>query len=142
MQNEDLVTLTADIAAAYVTNNSVAVSDISVLINKIHGSLTGLGEAVEPAEADAVPFVSVRASLKPDYLICLECGKKAQTIRRHLATAHGLDEDGYREKYKLPATYPMTAPAYSEKRKALAKSFGLGTKGRGGGRKPAARPKK
>ena len=143
MQNEDMVTLTADIAAAYVSNNSVAVGDVSILINKIHQSLAGLQVTAEPEVVEAaVPVVSVRASLKPDYLICLECGQKAKTIRRHLATRHGLDENAYREKYKLPASYPMTAPNYSETRKLLAKQLGLGSKGRGGGRKPGVRAKK
>lgn len=142
MQNEDMVTLTADIAAAYVSNNSVAVGDVSVLINKIHESLTGLQVPKEAEVVEAVPYVSVRASLRPDYLICLECGQKAKMIRRHLATRHGLDENAYREKYKLPASYPMTAPNYSETRKLLAKQLGLGSKGRGGGRKPGVRVKK
>jgi predicted transcriptional regulator len=79
--------------------------------------------------------------VKPDYIVCLECGKKGKTQRRHIATAHGLDEAAYREKYNLPASYPLTAPNYSEKRKELAKQLGLGTKG-GRGRKPAARAKK
>ncbi|UKK86296.1 MucR family transcriptional regulator [Sphingopyxis sp. BSN-002] len=141
MQNEDLVTLTADIAAAYVSNNSVAVSDLAVLINKIHGSLTGLSLAAEPEVTEAVPIVSIRASVKPDYLVCLECGQKAKTLRRHLNTAHELDEAAYRDKYNLPASYPMTAPSYSEKRREMAKSIGLGRQGTGG-RKPAGRTKK
>jgi predicted transcriptional regulator len=142
MQNEDLVTLTSDIAAAFVSNNNVAISDVPLLISKIHASLQGLGTNEEPAVVEVVPAVSIRASVKPDYLVCLECGKRGKTLRRHISSTHGLDEAAYREKYKLPASYPMTAPAYSEKRKELAKSLGLGTKGRGGGRKPAGRPKK
>lgn len=133
MQNDDLVTLTSDIAAAFVSNNSVVISDVPLLIAKIHTSLQGLG-AQEPEVPEAVPFVSVRASVKPDYLVCLECGKHAKTLRRHIMSAHGLDARGYREKYNLSPSYPMTAAAYSEQRKELAVKLGLG-------RKPAARRK-
>ena len=134
MQNDDLVTLTSDIAAAFVSNNSVVISDVPLLIAKIHTSLQGLGVQEEPEVPEAVPFVSVRASVKPDYLVCLECGKHAKTLRRHIMSAHGLDARGYREKYSLSPSYPMTAAAYSEQRKELAVKLGLG-------RKPAARRK-
>ena len=90
-----------------------------------------------PAEPEAKqePAVSIRASVKPDYLVCLEDGKKLQMLRRHLMTHYGMTPDDYRAKWNLPKDYPMVAPNYTEKRRALAKEIGLGTKGRGGGRK-------
>ncbi|MGV7120232.1 MucR family transcriptional regulator [Sphingopyxis sp. 550A] len=132
--NEMLVTLTADIVAAHVSNNSVAISDLAILINNVHAALSNLGE--QPAvEEKPVPAVSVRASVKPDYIVCLEDGKKLKMLRRHLMTHYNMTPDDYRAKWGLPADYPMVAPAYAEKRRALAKEIGLGTKGRGGGRK-------
>ena len=132
--NEMLVTLTADIVAAHVSNNSVAISDLAILINNVHAALSNLGE--QPAvEEKPVPAVSVRASVKPDYIVCLEDGKKLKMLRRHLMTHYNMTPDDYRAKWGLPADYPMVAPSSAEKRRALAKEIGLGTKGRGGGRK-------
>lgn len=132
--NELLVTLTADIVAAHVSNNSVAIADLSSLINNVHAALTGLGN--EPVEVEKlIPAVSIRASVKPDHIICLEDGKKLKMLRRHLMTHYNMTPDDYRAKWGLPADYPMVAPNYAEKRRALAKEIGLGTKGRGGGRK-------
>ena len=133
---ETLVTLTADIVAAHVSNNSVAVSDLPLLIQTVHGALNGLGNAAEP-EVKQEPAVSIRASVKPDYIVCLEDGKKMKMLRRHLATDHDMTPDDYRAKWNLAADYPMVAPNYAEKRRVLAKQIGLGTKGRGGGRKKA-----
>ena len=132
--NDLLVTLTADIVAAHVSNNSVAISDLSVLINNVHMALTGLGTVVVEEEK-LVPAVSVRASVKPDHIVCLEDGKKLKMLRRHLMTHYNMTPEDYRAKWNLPADYPMVAPNYAEKRRALAKEIGLGTKGRGGGRK-------
>ena len=129
-----LVELTADIVAAHVSNNSVAISDLSLLINNVHAALTGLG-STPVVEEKLVPAVSVRASVKPDFIICLEDGKKLKMLRRHLMTHYGMTPDDYRTKWGLPADYPMVAPNYAERRRALAKEIGLGTKGRGGGRK-------
>jgi predicted transcriptional regulator len=132
---EMLVTLTADIVAAHVSNNSVAISDLALLINTVHNALGNLGGApvVEPEKL--VPAVSIRASVKPDYIVCLEDGKKLKMLRRHLMTAFGMTPDDYRAKWNLPADYPMVAPNYAEQRRTLAKQIGLGTKGRGGGRR-------
>ena len=132
--NEMLVTLTADIVAAHVSNNSVAISDLAMLINNVHAALSGLGTQPEPEEKP-VPAVSIRASVKPDHIVCLEDGRKLKMLRRHLMTHYGMTPDDYRAKWGLPADYPMVAPSYAEKRRALAKEIGLGTKGRGGGRK-------
>lgn len=135
---ETLTTLTADIVAAHVSNNSVAISDIALLINSVHAALSGLDKPVE-VEVKQEPAVSVRASIKPDYIVCLEDGKKLKMLRRHLMTHYGMTPDDYRAKWNLPADYPMVAPNYAEKRRVLAKEIGLGLKGRGGGRKPAAK---
>lgn len=137
--SENLITLTADIVAAHVTNNSVAISDIQLLIRSVHEALVGLGTGAEPAPEPQQPAVSVRASVKPDHLICLEDGKKLTMMRRYLMTNFNMTPDEYRAKWNLPKDYPMVAPNYSERRRVLAKEIGLGSKGRGGGRKPAAR---
>ncbi len=131
---EMLVTLTADIVAAHVSNNSVAISDLSLLINNVHTALAALGTDDKEPEKP-VPAVSVRSSIKPDHIVCLEDGKKLKMLRRHLMTHYGMTPDDYRAKWGLPADYPMVAPEYAEKRRVLAKQIGLGTKGRGGGRK-------
>ena len=138
--SEMLVTLTADIVAAHVSNNSVAISDLSVLINNVHAALSGLGTQVVEEEKP-VPAVSIRTSVKPDYIVCLEDGKKLKMLRRHLMTHYGMTPEDYREKWNLPKDYPMVAPSYAEKRRVLAKQIGLGTKGRGGGRKKAPVPR-
>jgi predicted transcriptional regulator len=130
MIKESLVTLTADIVSAHVSNNSVAVGDIGTLVEKVHAALDNLGAPEEETPQEKVSMVSVRASVKPDHLVCMECGKKQKTLKRHLQTAHGMTPDQYRKDYGLPATYPMTAPSYSERRRDMAKAIGLGTKGR------------
>ena len=137
--SEMLVTLTADIVAAHVSNNSVAISDIPLVIRSVHEALAGLASGAEPEPEPQQPAVSVRSSVKPDYIVCLEDGKKLTMMRRYLMINFGMTPDEYRAKWNLPKDYPMTAPNYTEKRRELAKQIGLGTKGRGGGRKPAAR---
>lgn len=132
--NEMLITLTADIVAAHVSNNSVAISDLALLINNVHTALTSLGD--KPVEEEKlVPAVSIRSSVKPDFIVCLEDGRKLKMLRRHLMTHYNMTPEDYRAKWGLPADYPMVAPNYAERRRALAKEIGLGTKGRGGGRK-------
>jgi predicted transcriptional regulator len=137
---ETLLALTADIVAAHVSNNSVGMADLPTLIGNVHAALAGLGTPAEAPVEEQKPAVSVRASIKPDYIVCLEDGKKLKMLRRHLMTHFGMTPDDYRAKWNLPRDYPMVAPDYAEKRRALAKAIGLGTKGRGGGRKPAAKP--
>lgn len=134
---EMLVALTADIVAAHVSNNSIAISDIAGLIGSVHASLSGLGEDPEPEpQPEQKPAVSVRASIKPDYLVCLEEGKQVKMLKSYLRTRFGMTPDDYRAKWNLPKDYPMVSPNYAERRRVLAKEIGLGTKGRGG------RPKK
>ena len=127
---ETLVTLTADIVAAHVSNNSVAVSDIPVLIQNVHGALAGLGVPTAEPEIKQEPAVSVRSSVKPDFIVCLEDGKKLKMLKRHLMTHYQMTPDQYRAKWNLPADYPMVAPNYAEQRRTLAKKIGLGTKRR------------
>ena len=125
---DTLITLTADIVSAHVSNNSVAVNDLPVLIQNVHNALSGLGDqAVEP-EAKQDPAVSVRSSIKPDYIVCLEDGKKLKMLKRHLMTHYQMTPDEYRQKWGLNADYPMVAPNYAEQRRSLAKKIGLGTK--------------
>ena len=128
--HETLVTLTADIVSAHVSNNSVAVNDLPVLIQNVHGALTGLGIRVEEPELKPEPAVSVRSSVKPDYIVCLEDGKKLKMLKRHLMTHHKMTPDEYRTKWGLTPDYPMVAPNYAEQRRSLAKKIGLGTKRR------------
>ena len=127
---ETLVTLTADIVAAHVSNNSVAVSDLPILISNVHGALTSLGTAAAEPEVKQEPAVSIRSSVKPDYIMCLEDGKKLKMLKRHLMTHYQMTPDQYRAKWNLPADYPMVAPNYAEQRRTLAKKIGLGTKRR------------
>jgi predicted transcriptional regulator len=128
---ETMITLTADIVAAHVSNNSVAVNDLPTLISNVHGALSALvGPAPVAPEAKQEPAVSIRASIKPDYVVCLEDGKKLKMLKRHLMTHYNMTPDQYRAKWGLPADYPMVAPNYAEQRRTLAKSIGLGTKGR------------
>ena len=127
---ETLITLTADIVAAHVSNNSVAVSDLPVLIANVHGALAGLGGAAPVPEVKQEPAVSVRSSIKPDYIVCLEDGKKLKMLKRHLMTHYQMTPEQYRAKWNLPADYPMVAPNYAEQRRTLAKKIGLGTKRR------------
>lgn len=129
---ETLITLTADIVAAHVSNNSVAVSDLPVLIQNVHNALKGLGGPAVAPTVKQEPAVSVRASIKPDYIVCLEDGKKLKMLKRHLMTHYGMTPDDYRAKWGLPADYPMVAPNYAEQRRTLAVKIGLGRKPRKG----------
>ncbi|NJM50480.1 MAG: transcriptional regulator [Sphingomonadales bacterium] len=135
--SELLVTLTADIVAAHVSNNSVAVSDIALLIGNVHNALSGLaGATVEAAPLE--PAVPIRNSVKKDHIICLEDGKKLKMLKRHLMTHYGMTPEEYRAKWGLAADYPMVAPDYAEVRRTLAKKIGLG-RAPGSGRKKKAK---
>jgi len=125
---DTLITLTADIVAAHVSNNSVAVNDLPNLIQNVHGALTGISGRAAAAEPKPEPKVSIRSSIKPDYIVCLEDGKKLKMLKRHLMTHYNMTPDQYRQKWGLSADYPMVAPNYAEQRRTLAKSIGLGTK--------------
>lgn len=138
--NENLLTLTADIVAAHVSNNHVAVGDVSDLIGRVHTALAGLGAETPAPEPELKPAVSVRASVKPDHIVCLEDGKRMKMLKRHLATDHSLTPQQYRAKWNLPSDYPLVAPDYAAKRKALAVKIGLGRKPRNAAPAPQTTP--
>lgn len=125
-----LITLAADIVVAYVLHNTVPVGDLPGLIESVHSALAGLGIAPAVVEERAKPAVSIRASIKPDYIVCLEDGKKLKMLKRHLMTRFQMTPEDYRTKWRLPADYPMVAPNYAEKRRSIAKELGLGRKPR------------
>jgi predicted transcriptional regulator len=127
---DTLLTLTADIVAAHVSNNSVAVNDLPNLIQNVHQALAGISGRSSGPEEKQEPKVSIRSSVKPDFISCLECGKKQKMLKRHLMTNHEMTPGDYRQKWALAADYPMVAPNYAEQRRTLAKSIGLGTKRR------------
>jgi predicted transcriptional regulator len=125
----DLLSLTAEIVAAHVGHNRVGVAELSDLIGQVHAALTRLGTKEEPEEpVEQKPAVPVRSSVKPDYIVCLEDGKKLTMLKRYLQTNFGMSPQQYRAKWNLPADYPMVAPNYAEKRRELAKAIGLGRK--------------
>jgi len=137
--NETLITLTSDIVAAHVSNNSVGVDDLPKLISSVYGALAGLGHSTAVEEARPEPAVSIRTSVKPDYIVCLEDGKKLKMLKRHLMTHYNMTPEEYRRRWGLPADYPMVAPNYAETRRKLAKQIGLGRKPTAKrGRKPKA----
>ena len=125
---ETLITHTTDIVVSYVSNNSVAADEVSSLIKSVYGTLAGLNADAEAPEVRPDPAVSIRSSLKKDYIVCLEDGKKMKMLKRHLMTDHGLTPDEYRARWGLGSDYPMVAPDYAEKRRDLAKKIGLGRK--------------
>ena len=122
--DSDMIAWTADIVASHVQNNSVAISDLPILIKTVYDSLSGLG-GESPAEKPQ-PAVSIRRSITPDFIICLEDGRKLKMLKRHLSTAYGMTPGEYREKWGLPVDYPMVAPNYAKQRSSLAKKIGLG----------------
>jgi predicted transcriptional regulator len=129
-EKSNLLELTADIAAAYVGNNSVAQADLPKLIEMIYRSLAaashGGAENKSAGAAELKPAVPVRKSITPDFIICLEDGKRFKSLKRHLRTHYDLSPEQYREKWGLPVDYPMVAPNYAEARSSLAKKIGLG----------------
>jgi predicted transcriptional regulator len=125
----ELVELTARIVSAYVSNNTIVASDLSQLINETHAALRrATGNTVQPEREEPKPKVPVKKSVMPDYIICLEDGKKFKSLKRHLRTHYNLTPEEYREKWGLPHDYPMVAPNYARARSDLAKKMGLGTR--------------
>ena len=121
------ITIVAQIVAAYVSNNSVASADLPKLIGEIHAALGRLGNPEAPVVEERLqPAVAVKKSVTPDFIICLEDGKKFKSLKRHLATVFDMTPDDYRTKWNLPPDYPMVAPNYAAQRSALAKQSGLG----------------
>lgn len=132
-KNEAHLELTADIVSAYVSNNPVPTTELASLISSVSATLAGLGQPAEIAAPLLTPAVNPKKSVFPDYIVCLEDGKKFKSLKRHLTTHFGMTPEEYRAKWELPRDYPMVAPGYSAARSALAKTMGLG-------RKPKAQP--
>ena len=131
--DSDLLRLTARIVSAHIANNSVEAERLPLFIRDVYKTLSHIGaEPAAPAEK-AQPAVPVRKSVFPDYIICLEDGKRLKMLKRHLATSFNMTPEQYREKWGLDASYPMVAPNYAEKRSSLAKQIGLGTRRAGRG---------
>ena len=127
--DNDLIDLSADIVCAYVSHNALSVTDLPKLIADVHAALRGLGTTpVAEAAEELKPAVPIKKSIAADYIICLEDGKKFKSLKRHLRTHYNLSPEEYREKWALPADYPMVAPSYSATRSRLAKDNGLGRK--------------
>ncbi|TGS09816.1 transcriptional regulator [Mesorhizobium sp. M2E.F.Ca.ET.209.01.1.1] len=123
-----LIELTAEIVSAYVSKNAVPVSALPDLIESVNSSLSRIGTPAEEPKPVLTPAVNPKKSVTPDYIICLEDGKKFKSLKRHLGTHYGLTPDDYRSKWSLPADYPMVAPNYAAARSQLAKASGLGRK--------------
>jgi predicted transcriptional regulator len=127
-----LLSLTTEIVAAHVSNNTVALSDLPTLIEQVYRSLSTIGTEPVVADERLQPAVPVKKSVTPDYIVCLEDGKKLKMLKRHLKTAYNMTPEEYRERWGLPADYPMVAPNYARQRSSLAKQIGLGTRARRG----------
>lgn len=136
----ELLVLTTDVVAAYVSNNTISTEVLSNLITTVHGCLKSVGTAPSAdVQTAAAPAVSIKKSITADAIICLDCGKPMAMLKRHLSAEHGLSADEYRAKWHLASDYPVVAPNYAAKRSALAKSIGLGQKPKTRrGRKPKA----
>ena len=135
--DQDLLRMTAEVVAAYVSNNTLPTGQLAEVINAVYGSLRGLeGKTAEPQPEPQKPAVPIRKSVTPDYLICLEDGKKLKMLKRHLRSTYNMTPDEYRAKWGLAPDYPMVAPNYASQRSEFAKKIGLG---RGTGRQSARR---
>src|SRR6478672_10960884 len=131
-QTGDLLALTTEIVAAHVSNNTVTLGDLPQLINQVYSSLANIGTVPAAPPVRPQPAVSVKKSVQPDYIICLEDGKKLKMLKRHLKTSYNMTPDAYRERWGLASDYPMVAPNYARQRSRLAKEIGLGTRARRG----------
>ncbi|HTY67193.1 MAG TPA: MucR family transcriptional regulator [Alphaproteobacteria bacterium] len=131
----DLLRMTAEVAAAYVSNNSLPAADLTEVIRTIYASLQSLERSEGVATTSQKPMVPIKKSVTPEYIVCLEDGKRLKMLKRHLRTAYRMTPEEYRAKWGLPADYPMVAPNYAEQRSVFAKRIGLG-------RKPGSKKKK
>ncbi len=135
-ERAEIIEMTADIVSAFVGNNAVAAGDLPFLIQAVHGALAGMSNPVEAAEPAAKePAVPLKRSITPEFLICLEDGRKFKSLKRHLRTKYNMSPEDYRAKWNLPKDYPMVAPNYAKARSDLAKQMGLGQGGRQAARK-------
>ncbi|MEK7801376.1 MAG: MucR family transcriptional regulator [Pseudomonadota bacterium] len=133
VKHADLLALTTEIVSAHLSNNSLSSAEIPALIERIYKTMSALGDETRPnttATERPQPAVPIRKSVMPDYIICLEDGKKLKMLKRHLKTAYKMTPEQYRERWGLPTDYPMVAPNYAKQRSRLAKDIGLGTSGR------------
>jgi predicted transcriptional regulator len=129
-EKSELIEMTADIVAAYVSANDVAATELPGLIRSVHGALGGVNSAPAPAEPPREPAVPVKKSITPEHIVCLEDGRKFKSLKRHLRSKYNLSPEEYRAKWGLPKDYPMVAPNYARARSDLAKRMGLGQGGR------------
>ena len=128
MDHQTIISLTAEIAVAYLSNNRVSTADVPTLIAKVYGALDAVSDPLLEAAEELKPAVSIRASVKPDAITCLDCGKKFKMLKRHLNIDHGLTPDAYRARWSLAKNYPVVAPDYAATRRGLAMKIGLGRK--------------
>ena len=126
----DLLELTSEIVAAHVSNNSVTMSDLPTLIEQVYKTLSNVGKDTDTNGERLTPAIPIKKSITPDFIICLEDGKRLKMLKRHLKTAYNMTPDEYRERWGLPSDYPMVAPNYANQRSSLAKAIGLGTRPR------------
>lgn len=137
-EKNEIIERTADIVSAYLENNTISAAELPALIQSVHRALTGVSSGAEVVEAvPRDPAVPIRRSITPDFIICLEDGRKFKSLKRHLRTKYNMSPEEYRAKWGLPKDYPMVAPNYAKARSDLAKQMGLGQ----GGRKPARAPR-
>ncbi len=129
-ETNDLLVLATEIVSSHVANNTVPVEDLPNLIRQVYATLASIGQAPAEAVERPQPAVPVKKSVTPDYIVCLEDGRKLKMLKRHLKTAYNMTPEEYRERWGLPADYPMVAPNYARQRSSLAKKIGLGTKSR------------
>lgn len=128
--SSEILALTTEIVASHVSNNKVEVSDLSQLIEQVYKTLKNIESGEGVSKERPQPVVPIKKSVMPDYIVCLEDGKKLKMLKRHLKTAYNMTPQEYRERWGLPADYPMVAPNYARQRSALAKKIGLGTRPR------------
>jgi predicted transcriptional regulator len=127
--SNDILRMSVEIVSAYVSNNSISATQVPDVINTVYGALTSInGQTVAESGESQKPAISVRRSVNPDHIVCLEDGKKLKMLKRHLRAAYGMSPDEYRAKWGLPSDYPMVAPNYALQRSAFAKKIGLGRK--------------
>ncbi|HYE00869.1 MAG TPA: MucR family transcriptional regulator [Alphaproteobacteria bacterium] len=130
--SNELLSLTTEIVAAHVSNNTVALNDLPQLIEQVYRTLSNVGQEPAPTVERPQPAVAIKKSVTPDYIVCLEDGKKLKMLKRHLKTAYNMSPEEYRDRWALPPDYPMVAPNYAKQRSRLAKQIGLGTRARRG----------
>ena len=126
----ELLTLTSSIVAAHVSHNSLPASELPQLLKDVHATLAAMSEAKEEVQPKLEPAVPIRKSVMPDFIVCLEDGKKLKMLKRHLKTAYNMTPEEYRERWGLPPDYPMVAPNYAKQRSLLANQIGLGSRQR------------